>query len=67
MANVSVFCFLASYAIAFSLELTRLLRRSSISRIVMLLFAVAGFVAHTLFLWDTGQEKDLPPLLGSSP
>ena len=66
MASVNVFCFLASYAIAFTLELTRLLRRSTISRAFMLLFAVAGFVAHTAYLWFSGRQKGLPPLLVSS-
>ncbi len=66
MANVSVFCFLASYLVAFSLELTRLLRRSSISRVVMLVFGAAGFVAHTAYLWFRGRYMDLPPLLSST-
>jgi ABC-type uncharacterized transport system permease subunit len=66
MAKVTVFCFLASYAVAFALELHRLLRRSSISRYVMLLFGAAGFVAHTAFLWVRSDTTGYPPLLSSA-
>lgn len=63
--NVTQFCFLASYAVAFGLELTRWLKRASISRAVMLLFGVAGLVAHTVYLFNRAGETSLPPLLSS--
>ena len=66
MANIQIFCFLASYAVAFALEMTRLLRRSTINRAVMLLFGTAGFVAHTSYLWNRSGEMGLPPLLSST-
>lgn len=65
MANISVFCFLASYLLTFVLEWTRLLRRSSINQFVTLLVAAAGFVAHSLYLWMRGRELAMPPLLSS--
>ncbi|MBM79354.1 MAG: hypothetical protein CMJ78_02015 [Planctomycetaceae bacterium] len=66
MANVSVFCFLASYVVTFALELTRLMRRSPVKRFIMLGFASAGFLAHTFYLLYRGLERDLPPLLSST-
>jgi hypothetical protein len=66
MANVTVLCFLASYVVAFVLELSRLLGRSRISRFVGVGFAVAGFVAHTWYLLNRGQATHLPPLLSST-
>jgi hypothetical protein len=66
MANVQVFCFLASYAVAFGLELSRLLGRSRVSRYVMVGFAVAGIVAHTWYLFNNYRRTGLPPLLAST-
>lgn len=66
MANVSVFCFLASYLVAFGLELTRLLRSTAINRAIMLLFGTAGLIAHTIYLLGRGGKTNLPPLLSSA-
>src|SRR6188474_3019717 len=66
MAHVTVFCFLASYLVAFVLELSRLLGRSRISRFVMVGFAVAGFIAHTWYLLNRHAQTHLPPLLAST-
>lgn len=66
MLHVTIVCFLASYLVAFGLELGRLLGRSRISRIVMLGFGLAGFVAHTLYLLNRSQQTHLPPLLAST-
>ncbi len=62
MMNVNVFCFLASYIVAFLIELVRLRKRSPIPRIAILASAAAGFFAHTLFLLN----REGPPLLSSS-
>ncbi|MAG93347.1 MAG: hypothetical protein CMJ48_06315 [Planctomycetaceae bacterium] len=62
MMNVNVFCFLASYIVAFLIELVRLRKRSPIPRIAILFSAAAGFFAHTLFLLN----REGPPLLSSS-
>lgn len=66
MGNVTVFCFLASYLVAFALEWTRLVRRMSINRIVMLGFAAAGLLAHSLYLVFRSQQTGMPPLLNST-
>lgn len=66
MWHVTVFCFLASYLVAFALELTRLRRRTALGRFVMIGFGLAGFVAHTLYLLNRSQQTHLPPLLAST-
>jgi ABC-type uncharacterized transport system permease subunit len=66
MWRVTVICFLASYAIAFLLEVGRLLGRSKISRFVMILFALAGLLAHSIYLVNRSQQTHLPPLLAST-
>jgi ABC-type uncharacterized transport system permease subunit len=66
MLHVTVVCFLASYLVAFGLELGRLLGRSRVSRLVMIGFALAGFLAHTLYLYNRSQRVHLPPLLASA-
>jgi hypothetical protein len=58
LGKITITCFAASYLVAL-LELSRLLFRSGIRGAVMLGFAAAGFVAHTLFLgyrWFTERE-----------
>jgi len=65
MANVNVFCFLISYAVAFVLEWTRLFRLTTMGRAVILLFAGAGFVTHTIYLLVRSDQTDLPPILSS--
>jgi ABC-type uncharacterized transport system permease subunit len=66
MLHVTVFCFLASYLVAFALELGRLLGRSRINRFVMIGFGLAGFTAHTLYLLGRWRQTHLPPLLAST-
>jgi ABC-type uncharacterized transport system permease subunit len=57
--RITIFCFAASYAVALLLEVTRLLFRSGIRGAVMLGFAVAGIVAHTLYLGYQGYTDTL--------
>ena len=66
MANVTVFCFLASYSVALVVELLRLQKQSPTRFLGGYAFAAAGFLAHTLFLWNQGRASELPPLLSSS-
>ena len=66
MDNVTIYCFLASYAVAFALELTRLFRQIAIRQIVVLAFTAGGFLAHTFLLLNHSEDADLPPLLSSS-
>lgn len=51
MSGVSTVCFAASYAVALLLELTRPLFRSGLRGVLMLGFAAAGLLAHTVFLY----------------
>src|SRR5437588_5609399 len=48
--HIKVFCFGASYAVAFLVELIHLLRPRPMLRFVVLGFGCAGLLAHTLFL-----------------
>ena len=51
LSRVSVICFAASYAVTLVLEITRLLFRSGIRGALMLGFAGAGLVAHSIYLY----------------
>lgn len=64
--NVQVFCFLASYLVAWGLELLRFAGRSRLSRLATQGFALAGLIAHTLYLLGRAQQTGLPPLLSST-
>lgn len=50
LSNITTFCFASSYTIALALEIVGLKFRFGWHRLVMLLFAIAGLVAHTIFL-----------------
>ena len=50
LSGISILCFAASYTVSLVLEATRLLFRARARNIVMLAFAAAGFIAHTIFL-----------------
>ena len=56
LSGISLLCFTASYGVALALEVTRLMFRSGIRGAVMLLFAAAGFTAHTLYLVAQAME-----------
>jgi len=65
--GVSVFCFLASYALAFGLEWGRMLRSGGrFSRVLSFIAGTAGLIAHTWYLWNRSAQTELPPLLSSS-
>lgn len=65
-AKVTVFCFLASYIVTLALEGVRLVKQTTINRLFMMVFALAGLAAHTIYLVIRSQESGLPPLLSSS-
>ena len=65
MPNVSVICFLASYAVALGAELSRLAWRGRFSQYVMWGMTAAGLVAHTFYLLLRSNQSKLPPLLSS--
>src|SRR5437879_4617282 len=50
LENVTIFCFGASYFVAFMLELLALVRPGRLQRILGIAFAVAGIFAHTIFI-----------------
>ena len=50
ISGITTTCFAASYAVAFLLELARLLLRHAARRVLTLGFATAGLVAQTLYL-----------------
>ena len=61
VSRISVVCFAASYAVALACEGSRLLFRSGIRGAVMVGFAAAGVLAHTLFLgWRAANESAVP-------
>lgn len=59
ISGITTTCFAASYAVAFVLELARLLLRSAARRVLTLGFATAGLLAQTLFLGYRAYEA--PP------
>ena len=67
LANVTVFCFMASYLVALGLELARFLRKKhGYLRPLIFLFTLAGLVAQTAYIFKRARETQLPPLLSSS-
>jgi ABC-type transport system involved in cytochrome c biogenesis permease subunit len=60
--KVHLICFAASYAIALTLELSRLLFRSGIRAVVMYGFVGAGWVAHTAYLYHRAVRIQGSPL-----
>jgi ABC-type uncharacterized transport system permease subunit len=64
MSNISVFCFAASYFVALVLEIAGLWVRFGWHRVAMVVMAMAGLVAHTIYL-ATNSTADLAIL--SSP
>jgi hypothetical protein len=60
-SGVSLTCFASSYAVAFVLELTRLLFRSGVRGAIMVGFAAAGLFAHTVYLVHHAAGAAGPP------
>ncbi len=63
--GVQVFCFAACYAVTLTLEVTRLFFRARVRMIFTLGFALAGVVAHSVYLMAEAQhsiasQRDLP-------
>ena len=56
ISGITITCFAASYGIALILEVSRLFFRARIRMFVLILFATAGLLAHSLFL--IAQVKD---------
>lgn len=64
--KVSLFCFFACYACALLVELTQFVYRSRSLRLGAIGFTVAGVIAQSIYLVVRSQQRDLPPLLGST-
>ena len=61
LSGISIVCFVASYTVALGCEASRLAFRSGVRGMVMVGFAAAGLVAHTLFLgWRAVSESTVP-------
>lgn len=66
LAQVHISCFLLSYLVALICEAFQVFRRhSAVTRVLLIGFTIAGFVAHTAFLITRSQQAGLPPLLTS--
>lgn len=64
-AGVQIFCFVASYSVAWALEVTRLYFKSRVRTALALVFAAAGFLAQTLFLIGRTIDGGAAPLSSS--
>lgn len=66
LSNISLTCFVASYAVTLGLEVSRLFFQLSVRWVVMIAFAAAGLVAHSAYLWNRVQTdfrgSELTPL-----
>ena len=62
MSGISITCFAASYTVVLILEISRLLFRSGIRGAIMLGFAAAGLLAHTIYLVNQAVSASGYPL-----
>ncbi|MBI2823370.1 MAG: cytochrome c biogenesis protein CcsA [Planctomycetia bacterium] len=62
LAGISILCFAASYSVALALEASRLVFRSGVRGALLLGFAAAGLVAHTLYLAYRAATATATPL-----
>lgn len=63
LSGITILCFTASYAVALSMEVTRLFFRMPVRFFLILGFTIAGLFAHTIHLWhrtQTGLAAGLP-------
>ena len=60
IATIEILCLAASYAVALALEITRLFVRSGLRGALMIGFAGAGILAHTLFLAHRATQAEIP-------
>ena len=65
ISGITLICFGASYAVAWALELVKLLVRSGVRRLLELAFVLAGLLAHTLYLGYRVVEYSATPLSSS--
>ena len=65
MGSVSLLCFLASYTLAFGVELARSRWENAAIRWGGWLAIAAGAIAHTVYLWNRAQSADVAPFTAS--
>jgi ABC-type uncharacterized transport system permease subunit len=65
ISGIGLICFAASYGVAWLLEVTKLFYRGSASRVLTLVFVLAGLLAHTLYLGHRVVEYSATPLSSS--
>jgi hypothetical protein len=56
-SGITITCFAASYAVTLGLEISRLFFRLRVRWAVMIGFAAAGLLAHSLYLWRLTQQE----------
>jgi hypothetical protein len=56
LSGISVTCFAASYTVTLALEVSRLFFRVRVRWVIMIGFAAAGLLAHTIYLWVHTQS-----------
>ena len=57
LSGISITCFAASYAVTLMLEISRLFFQVRVRWLVMIGFAAAGLLAHTIYLWMYTQSQ----------
>jgi ABC-type transport system involved in cytochrome c biogenesis permease subunit len=62
LSGVSIICFAASYAVALALEVSRLWFRSGVRGAIMVGFAAAGLLAHSIYLYHRASHAVGAPL-----
>ena len=62
LSGVGIICFATSYAVALALEVSRLLFRSGVRGVVMLVFAGIGLLMHSAFLYHQAFKATGSPL-----
>jgi ABC-type uncharacterized transport system permease subunit len=62
LSRVSILCFAASYLIVLALEISRLVFRSGVRGAFLRGWAVAGLVAHSIFLYNQAVSSAGAPL-----
>src|SRR5688572_28768536 len=57
LSGITITCFAASYAVTLALEVSRLWFQARVRNFVMIGFAAAGLVAHTLYIIVHAREE----------
>src|SRR6266567_9541055 len=60
LASIHVVCFFTSYAVALTLEISRLFFRMPVRLMVMVGFAALGLILHTLYLAHRAATGAMP-------